>query len=64
MFSIPAQHSLMYIHWTKEQSKVDVATVEIMLNVNGLRTPLSATDGTTGQKVSRNIKDLNNIISQ
>lgn len=55
----------MYIQWTKEQSKLDVATKEIMLNVvNGPETPLSATGVTTRQKVSRNIKDLSNIISQ
>lgn len=64
MFSIPAQHSLMYVQWTKEQSKLDVATKDIMLNVNGPETLLSATGVTTRQKVNRNIKDLSNIISQ
>lgn len=54
----------MYIQWTKEQSKLDVATKDIMLNVNGPETLLSATGMTTRQKVNRNIKDLSNIISQ
>lgn len=64
MFRIPAQHLLMNIQRTKEQSNLDVTTIEIMLNVSGPRTPFSAADGPTRQKISRSIKDLNDAVSQ